>query len=179
MTSAQVSGWAYRIHGNLEDATVSVGMIVSWMQNNLFKINTSLPVTEDFVLSGDSIVPEMSQAVSGIYEEMYYYDYMARKARLCLGAAAYDWVEFNGEDQGTVRRVSKNEQAKTWRLLAQDAEKKIKELVIWYEDTYLEYPMADQVLYNDRFSNSEAGLQCFIPPDYLYSTNNTVWCNCI
>lgn len=179
MTSAAISGWAYRIQGSLEDPSISVGMVASWIQNNLFKINTSLPITEEFVLSGDGIYPEMSQSISGIYEEMYYYDYMTRKARLSVGAAAYDWVEFNGDDQGSVRRVSKNEQAKTWRLLAQDADKKIKELIVWYEDTYLEYPMADQVLYNDRLSNSESGLQCYIPPEYLISSNNTVWCSCV
>jgi hypothetical protein len=176
MTSTELSGWAYRIQGNLEDSTVSVGMIISWLQNNLYKINISLPVPVEYSISGDSIAPDMTSAISGIYEEMYYCDYMKKKCRMSLGAASYDWVEVDGADQGRIRRVSKNEQAKTWRTLYQDCEKRIDELIKWYEDTYSEYPMADQILYNERCSVSEGGLQVFVPPYQLISPYNSVWC---
>lgn len=176
MTSPQISGWAYRIHGNLEDSTVSVGMIVSWLENNLYRINIGLPVTTEYTMSGDNIVPDMTQAISGIYEEMYYCEYMKRKARLFLGASAYDWVEMEGNEQGRIRKVSRNDQAKTWRTLSQDCEKRVQELIAWYEDTYSQYAMADQVLYNDRYSVSECGLQRFVPPDELITPYNSIWC---
>lgn len=177
MTAAETSGWAYRIHGGLEDSSISPGMIASWLQNNLYKLNISLPLVTGYELvSGNTIIPDMPQVISGIYEEMYYCDYMQRKARISVGAAAYDWVEMEGQDQGRIRRVSKNEQAKSWRALYQDCQKRVEDLINWYEETYSEYPMADQVLYNDRDSVSEYGLQPFCPPDYLISSRNSVWC---
>ena len=177
MTSlSDLSGWAGRIIENMPSGATTVGRIASWLQNNIYRVNTTLvQFPEDsFYWSGDYLVPDMNMNISGIYEEMYYCDYMRKQAMNLVGAAAYDWSEIQGEDQGTIRRVSKNEQAKTYRTLCKDCEENIASLINWYNTTYSTGELACQVLYSERLSGSNTGLLPLLPPSYLYSYN-TIW----
>jgi len=161
--------WASLILESLGDTTTPTGSVVSWLKNNLGQLN--LRLEEEFVLSGDCIEPEMSQNVSGIYTEMYYCYYYNRQATKNLGASAYDWTEIAGDEQGTIRKVSKNEVAKTYRLLAKDCNENLDKLTDWYLETKGPI-LPTQVLYGARYGGSNFGL---LPPPNCYSHNNFIW----
>lgn len=173
-TPAQLYDWAERILDGLDETGIPASRTVTWFQNNLHKLNLTL--ASGFYTESGSIYPDMSLNISGIYEEMYYCDYYNKKANANLGANAYDWTEMRGEDQGTIRRVSKNEVAKTYRTMSKDCQERLAELVKWYnlQDTSISY--ANQILYNDRGTVADFGLIDFhAPPTHYYSNNNSIW----
>lgn len=171
MTSfSDLSGWAGRILENLSDTGTPTGRVVTWMTSNLYKLNIVLDT--GYSVSGEYIVPEFTTNVSGMYEEMYYCDYWNKKANEMLGAASYDWVEMEGADQGRIRKVSRNDTAKTYMSLAKDCRERLTSLISWYMGN--QYPITpDQVLFNDRIGGAEWGL--LFPPSCDYSSHNTIW----
>jgi hypothetical protein len=113
----------------------------------------------------------MTQNVSGIYTEMYYCYYYNKQANKNLGASAYDWTEIQGDEQGTIRKVSKNEIAKTFRSLSKDCRENLDKLTDWYAEN--ESPVIPtQVLYGDRFGGSNFDL---LPPPDCISSCNFIW----
>lgn len=166
---SDLSGWAGRILENLNETGISTGRVVVWMESNLYKLN--IPFGTNYVVSGEYIESGFSQAISGIYEEMYYCDYYNKKANSFLGAAGYDWVEIQGEEQGSYRKVSRNDTAKTYLTLAKDCQERMSSLIAWYINAISPIE-ASQVLYNNRVGASEYGL--LFPPSECYG-NNTVW----
>lgn len=169
LCSGEQTTWASLILESLGDTTTPTGSVVSWLKNNLGQLN--LRLGEGFALSGDCIEPEMSQNVSGIYTEMYYCYYYNKQAVKNLGAAAYDWTEIVGDEQGTIRRVSKNEVAKTYRLLSKDCKENLDKLTSWYAETM--NPVSPlQVLYGERFGGSNFDL---LPPPEWISNCNFIW----
>ena len=174
ITPSDLSGWVQRIHESWGQTGIATSRGVSWMQMNLPKLNILL--STGFYISGEDIVPDMPFEVSGIYEEMYYCDYLNKKASENLGAAAYDWTEISGEDQGTVRRVSKNEVAKTLNLMSKDCKERLDKLVDWYMSQNTDFPGVYQILYNDRGTVADFGLINYnSPPTAYYSQNNTIF----
>lgn len=174
ISSSDLSGWVQRIHESWGQTGIPTSRGVSWMQVNLSKLNVTLGT--GFYISGDYIVPDMSFNVSGIYEEMYYCDFLNKKASENLGAASYDWTEISGEDQGTIRRVSKNEVAKTYNQMSKECKERLSKLVEWYMSLSTSYAGAYQVLYNDRGTVADFGLMPFdAPPTDYYSDNNTIF----
>lgn len=171
LCSGEQTTWAGLILESLDDTTTSTGSVVTWLRNNLGALNLRLQT--EFVISGSGycIEPEMSQIVSGIYVEAYYCYYYNKMANKNLGAAAYDWTEIAGEEQGTIRRVSKNEVSKTYRLLAKDCRERLDELTKWYGEN-ISPITPSQVLYGSRAGGSNFDL---LPPPYCISTNNPIW----
>ena len=87
-----------------------------WLENNYGALN--IAIGSSFVLneSGDDLVPELSIEEANIYEAMYFCRFYGRQITSNLGAAAYDWSEVS-EDGDRIRRVSKNEIAKSYKSL--------------------------------------------------------------
>lgn len=172
MTCAEdFSGWASGILDNLDESGIAVGSVALWLQSNLGILNIALRTDYELNESG-CVTGEMNSAESGIYTEMYYCHYYRRKANAALGAASYDWTEIVGEDQGSVKKVSKNEVAKTYRLLASEACGNVTKLTKWYHDVYNpNTPL--QILCNSRMDVTRTALRC--PPNSFYSVNNYVW----
>lgn len=174
LCGAELSGWGGRILESLGDTTSSTGSVVSWLRNNLFRLNIALE--EDFSNSGECVVPEMSMPISGIYEEMYYCDYLRKKSTSLLGGVTFqDVVEIRGEEQGTIRFSSFSERAKTLRTAAQDCNTSLKNLIDWYLSFYSRSAYALQILYNLRDDPAGYGLQYYCPPPDYYSRYNTVF----
>ncbi len=175
MTSpADLTGWVTRIYDQWGETGASVARGVSWFQNSLFKLNIALNTA--YYMSGDYIVPDMTQMVSGIYEEMYYCYYRDKQVGTSLGAASWAWTEVSGEEQGTIRRASRTEVAKNYAAMTKACQDRLDELIEWYLRITSEGPIAAQVLYNDRGSVPDFGLMCYdAPPNRYYSYNNTVW----
>ena len=168
---SQLSGWAGRILESLDETGISTGRVVTWLQNNLYRVNNAL--STGFYTEGGYILPDMTMNESGIYEQMYVCDYYSKKANLALGAFAYDWTEIRGEDQGSIRRVSKNEVAKSYQAQAKECKVDLKELINWYQEQ--DQTLVAQLLYSDRGQFADGGLMDYCqPPTHLYN-NSTIW----
>lgn len=169
---SELSGWAGRILDSLDETTVTTGRVVTWLQNNLYQLN--LAIETEFYVEDGYILPDMIATESGIYEQMYICDYFSKKANANLGANAYDWTEIDGDKQGKIRRVSKNEVAKTYRALGTDCKEQLKKLIDWAQEQDL--VLAGQILYNDRGEIAQGGLICECsPPTDLVSCYSTIW----
>ncbi len=173
-TEYDLSIWSERILDSLSETGIAVSRVVSWFQNSLYKLNSA--IGSGFYVDNGTIYPDMVSNVSGIYEEMYYCDYYRKKATANLGASAYDWVEIRGEDQGSIRRISKNDIAKNYMSMSKECEERLNQLIKWYQslDTTISY--ANQILYSDRGTVTDFGLIDFnAPPTHFYSNLNTIW----
>lgn len=171
----QLSGWAGNILDSLSETTVTTGSVVLWLQTHLGVLNAKLNTAFDLNESG-CITGDMAQSQSGIYNEMFICDYYSKQAAKNLGASAYDWTVIEGEDQGSIKKVSKNEIAKTYRGLSTDCISNVNDLVKWYNSQYNK-ALPLQVLYNDRYDTSATALICSSPPAGLYSRDNYVFVN--
>lgn len=164
-TLSDLSGWAGQILDSLNETGIATGSTVLWLTSNLGKLNSY--IGSGFYYSGEAIYPDMDASVSGIYTEMYYCYYLDRQANKFLGAAGYDWTSIDGSEQGSIRKVSRNEQAKTYRMLANDCQARMKELIDFYK-SYASSPVY-QILYSDRWGGADYGLIDF-PSTLYYNT---------
>lgn len=173
---SDISGWAGNILDSLGETSITTGSVYLWLTNSLGSLNDKL--NTNFYINDSGCIESglgsgMNSAHSGIYTEMYFCYYLSRQATKRLGAAEYDWTEIDGDEEGSVRRVSKNEQAKTYRLLAKDCNENLNSLVAWYKRKEFE---PKQVLYNDRTSMADGNLiYNSSPPESYYSPHNFIW----
>lgn len=153
MTCApELSGWAGRILEYLpETGFASTGSIVSYLKFNLSKLNNA--IYTDFILSGECIVPDMNQAQSGIYQQMYFCDYLAKRAIQSIGAAAYEWIEIEGHDQGRMRRTAQTTVAQSFRLEANSCKAELQSQIDNYNEGQFT-TIAGMVVYQDRGPNA-------------------------
>lgn len=173
MTSpAQLSVWADRMLESLDETGVTNTSVVTWLQTNLFRLNLALE-TGFITNSSGYIDPDMVPNESGIYEQMYYCYYYGKKANQMLGANAYDWTEIRGEDQGSIRKVSKNEIAKTYRAQAAECKIQLKELIDWYSQQ--DMMLVGQILLGDRGNIADGDLMDYCQPPTEYTSHSTVW----
>lgn len=164
--SNNFSGWASDLITCLGDETLATGHVVSWLQSNLGKLNL---LTEScYALQSGCVTPEMNSAISGIYSEMFICWYLNKQAIKTIGAAGCDWTYMEGDDQGAIRKVSRTEQAKTYRAFAKDCQDRLDQLLRWYKIT-----IPQQTLYNQRDASSASALEC--PPCEFYSSYNPIW----
>jgi hypothetical protein len=172
-TRSQLSGWASGINDGIGDTGLGVARTTTWLTNNVSKLNLTLGTSYYYDNSLNELLPDtMTLVQSGIYEEMFYCDYLNKKVNENLGAAAYEWVEIQGEDQGTIRRASRTESSKVYLAMSKDCKMGLNELISWYFDAT--NPMTPyQVLYNERYSNNEQGL--LYPPAEITRNSNSIF----
>ena len=165
------TGWAGNILDSLDETGIPTGRVVTWLTSHLGTLNSALRTS--FVLNESGCVTgDMTSAHSGIYTEMYFCYYYKKKANQNLGAAGYDWTTMTGDDQGTIKKVSKNEVAKTYRLMSQDCQDQLKKLITWYHSEY--NPLEPrQIMYNTRVDVTQTAM--ISPPNSYYSPTNFVW----
>lgn len=170
--ASDFTGWASGILESLNETGIATGSVANWLRSNLGLLNVRLRTTFSLNESG-CVTGSINSAQSGIYTEMYYCYYYQRKANEMMGAASYDWVEIQGEDQGKIKRISQNDVAKNFMNMKKDTCEHVDSLVTWYHKYY--NPLVSrQVLYNDRDGVSDSGLTC-APPCSFYSPYNYVW----
>lgn len=172
-TLSQLSGWASGIIDGIGDTGIGVARTVSWLKTNLNRLNLTIGSNYYFDDTESKILPdEMTFVQSGLYEEMFYCNYLDKKVNENLGAAAYDWVEIQGEDQGTIRKASRTESSKVYLSLSKECKSRINELILWYFNNT--NPMTPyQVLLNERYSNNELAL--LYPPTELMRASNSIF----
>lgn len=116
----------------LETTDTTVSKIVFWLSsdNNIGILNDLLGT--NYSISGNDATPELDEEAAAIYSTFYLYKYYQRLMKTNLNATQYDWSEISEADS-TVRRVSKNEIAKNYRLLANDTKDYLDKLVESYK----------------------------------------------
>lgn len=105
------------------------GQVVDYFKYNVGQLNSL--IQSNYTPSGEFVSPELDFAGSGFYSQMYMCNYYSKQVLVNLGAAAYDWSEVK-EGDSFVRRVSKNEQAKTFRGLAADCQATLRDQAMQY-----------------------------------------------
>lgn len=129
-SSTDLSGWAGSIIESMELSGVLTGSVVSWLENNVGSLNLAL--RENYELISGQILPEMETNAMAIYTQMYECYYLSKEGRRSAQLGFDDWVEINGEDQGSIRKVSKSELSKNFISLAKECQENLKNLTKWY-----------------------------------------------
>ena len=169
------TGWAGDLLDNLPSGSITTGQAIAWLQSSSSLNQLNSCTHSGYVMSGGDITPELTSVESGLYSEMFISWYFKKESIRMVGAFDADWTEVRGEDQGSVRRVSKNENAKTLRLMYKDSLGRIQELCEWYQG-YRKLGNPKQTLLNARHSVTQSALT--YPPQSLYSNYNPVWSSC-
>lgn len=112
----------------LETTDTSIPRIVSWLCANIGTVNDYLGTS--YTISGNDAIPELTEDVSAIFAVIYLDRYYARQVQLFSGASGYDssWTEWS-EGDSSIRRVSKNEIAKTMMQLKKENSLYLKDLI--------------------------------------------------
>lgn len=166
-SSTDLSGWAGSIIDSMSLSGVTTGSVVCWLENNVGVLNLSLQTT-GYYATGNQILPSMDINTMAIYTQMYECYYLSKEARLSAQLGYDDWVEINGQDQGSIRKVSKSELSKNFSTLAKDCQLRLSDLLNWYlnEGGNGQDParMPLQVIGDQAY-------KCGIPAAYLSPTN--------
>jgi hypothetical protein len=107
--------------------------ISGWLANNVGQLNTKL-FTEYDVLSGNFVPSsEFRLEERAIYKQMYLYEFYTKKTRQVLRGidSSVDYITLR-EGDTSITRTNKNEIAKTYRSLANDARDELDKLIAAY-----------------------------------------------
>ena len=108
------------------------GQVVDYFKYNIGQLNGL--IQSSYIPSGEFVSPELDYAGSGFYSQLYICNYYTKQINANLGVSAYDWSEIK-EGDSFVRRVSKNEIAKTYRGLAADCQATLRDASMQYRVT--------------------------------------------
>lgn len=175
MASCNLVAWSERILENIGTGISTTGSIVNWLQDHPFLLNAAFGTS--YFLSGQCIEPTLTSNHSGVYEEMWYCSLYKKLAIQNLGVnqlTVKDLSEVEVEGQGRMRFVSRNENAKTLRLQANDCEANLKKLIDDLNENAGGGMYAGQILFSDR-QNMVYGNNLYCSP--YYSPDNTVFSN--
>lgn len=130
--SVSILDLAAGIHFNdlLETDDTSVPKIIAWLLARNGELNDLIGTS--YEINGNDYSPQLGADEAGILANMYLMHYYQRQQKTNLNATQYDWSEIS-EGDSTVRRVSKNEVSKSYRLLANDIRDYLYKLVNYYK----------------------------------------------
>lgn len=108
-------------------------IITSWLRNNIGKLNTLINTT--YAVNSDTMEldTDLSDAEKAIFKQIYIVGFYQKKTEQNLGALAYDVVMELTSDGKTIRKVNRNEIAKTYAQLKRDAKADLDDLVAAYK----------------------------------------------
>ena len=140
MLDYSVSGLSTEIYENEFDSDTgyaSLSVISGWLANNIGilnnKIFTSFTTAE--TSSDTFIIPTgtFQQEEKAIYKQIYLYEFYTKKTRQVLRGidSSVDFVSLR-EGDTMITRTNKNELAKTYRGLANDAREEMERLITSY-----------------------------------------------
>lgn len=113
-------------------ATPTSSGIQFWLTAHLGDLNNAIATRFCLVNAASGWVqPCMRQQEASIFMNLYLVYYYRLQMNNNLGATAYDWSEVT-EGDSSVRRVSKNEIAKTFRGLMNDTQKLVNDQAAHY-----------------------------------------------
>ncbi len=107
--------------------------ISGWLANNIGQLNTK--IYSSFEVSSSDFTPtgDFKQEERAIYKQMYLYEFYIKKTRKVLRGvdSSVDFLSLR-EGDTVITRTNKNELAKTYRGLANDAREEMERLVTSY-----------------------------------------------
>lgn len=119
----------YREMGEPDD--ISIPSISFWLSSNIGQLNTLINVVIE-VDENEEFVPELTHEQKAIFKQIYFINYFTRMIKTSLGASAYDWSELS-EGDSRIRRVSRNEIAKTYQQVRGTLQTELSDLVFFYK----------------------------------------------
>jgi len=136
MVAYSVHDLADEIFGNefdYDSGYAQFYFISGWLANNVGMLNTK--IYSQFSVEGSYFVPTgtFQQEERSIYKQMYLYEFYTKKTRQVLRGvdSSVDFVTLR-EGDTMITRTNKNELAKTYRGLANDAREEMERLVSSY-----------------------------------------------
>lgn len=136
MVSYSIHSLADEIFGNefeYDSGVAQFYFISGWLANNIGALNNKLFTS--FEVDGDNITPTgtFQQEERAVYKQMYLYNFYAKKTRQILRGidSTIDFVTLR-EGDSVITRTNKNELAKTYRGLTNDAKEELEKLVDSY-----------------------------------------------
>lgn len=127
--SDYLDNWATQTYLELnEPSGISATYIKNWFLSNVGNLNIVLNATYSGVTG--SISPQISGDAQYIFKELFNIAYYSRLITQNLGANAYstDFTEVK-EGDSSIRRVSKNEIAKTYMTLKRQSQETLTDLI--------------------------------------------------
>lgn len=119
---------ADEIYRDLESPSdTSISTISFWLEKHVGDLNVALATS--LVVESGAI--ELTEEEKSIFKDIFTVYYYGLQVKKNLGASAYDWSELQ-EGDSKVRRVSRNEVAKTYRGLKKDIEDALEKKVSRY-----------------------------------------------
>jgi len=107
--------------------------ISGWLANNIGQLNNRL--FSSYEVSGEYFAPTGSfkQEERAVYKQMYLYEFYTKKTRQVLRGvdSEVDFISLR-EGDSMITRTNKNELAKTYRGLANDANAELEKLITSY-----------------------------------------------
>jgi hypothetical protein len=113
------------------DSSLSTSYVATWVRNNVGKVNNLIGTSFDLDENLE-YTPCVDQNIKDIIKWLFICQYYKNAAKSNLGASAYDWSEVR-EGDSVVRRVSKNEIAKTFLQLSSQCSEDLKDLIKYYK----------------------------------------------
>jgi len=136
MISYSVHNLADEIFGNefdYDSGYAQFYFISGWLANNIGQLNNRLFTS--YEVSGAYFAPTGSfkQEERAIYKQMYLYEFYTKKTRQILRGvdSEVDFISLR-EGDSMITRTNKNELAKTYRGLANDANAELEKLITSY-----------------------------------------------
>ena len=107
--------------------------ISGWLANNIGQLNTKLYTSFSVGSSNFTPTGQFKQEERAIYKQMYLYEFYTKKTRQVLRGvdSSVDFLTLR-EGDTMITRTNKNELAKTYRGLANDAKEEMERLVTSY-----------------------------------------------
>lgn len=130
MFVADIADEIYRELGEPEE--LSIPAISFWLTSNIGQLNTLLNIAIK-LNDQEEFFPELSSEEKDIFKQLYFVNYFTKLVKSNLGASAYDWSEMQ-EGDSRIRRVSRNEIAKTYQQARNSIQSELKDLIFYYKN---------------------------------------------
>ena len=108
---------------------ISVPYVKQYLLNNIGALNNYLGTSYSGVTG--TILPQISGDAQVIYKQIFQTHWYDRSVKTSLGAGAYDWSEIS-EGDSRIRRVSKNELAKSYIVLKKDSQEVLTQMINYW-----------------------------------------------
>lgn len=137
----------------LETDDTTVVKIFEWLKANIGQLNNL--ISTSYVIESNDAFPELGYDEATIFAAIYIMNYYQRQQKVNMGASSYtDWTEVV-EGDSRVRRVSRNEIAKNFRLLSND----IKEYLYQLSEHYRRWKCVPASLHSQFYCSLAKTLQ--------------------
>jgi hypothetical protein len=130
---------ADEIHRELgSPSTLSIPAIAFWVRTNVGSMNNHLNTSYEIDSSSFEIVDSVDELISiyeiAILKSMYHIHYYDGLLRTVLATASTDSVIMLSSDGSTIKKINKNEQAKTYLTLRNQLTDELKTMVAAYKN---------------------------------------------